>query len=211
MIRKFYPNRLADEMGPQAGADGGRITAQGTPAALAENASSLIGPFLFGKPQCLMRRNNKNAVFENGKIHLSTASIHTVKPIQTDIPKGKLTAVTGVSGSGKTTLILESLIPGLEALLANQKLPEHVLSIEAQGISRVKLIDATPIGINVRSTVATYANVHDELRKIYARTQEAKRLGWKAGDFSYNTGRLRCPLCDGTGVISLDGAISSRR
>ena len=151
-----------------------------------------------------MRRNNKNAVFENGKIHLSTASIHTVKPIQTDIPKGKLTAVTGVSGSGKTTLILESLIPGLEALLANQKLPEHVLSIEAQGISRVKLIDATPIGINVRSTVATYANVHDELRKIYARTQEAKRLGWKAGDFSYNTGRLRCPLCDGTGVISLD-------
>ncbi len=192
------------EMGPQAGADGGRITAQGTPAALAENASSLIGPFLFGKPQCLMRRNNKNAVFENGKIHLSTASIHTVKPIQTDIPKGKLTAVTGVSGSGKTTLILESLIPGLEALLANQKLPEHVLSIEAQGISRVKLIDATPIGINVRSTVATYANVHDELRKIYARTQEAKRLGWKAGDFSYNTGRLRCPLCDGTGVISLD-------
>ena len=192
------------EMGPQAGADGGRITAQGTPAALAENASSLIGPFLFGKPQCLMRRNNKNAVFKNGKIHLSTASIHTVKPIQTDIPKGKLTAVTGVSGSGKTTLILESLIPGLEALLANQKLPEHVLSIEAQGISRVKLIDATPIGINVRSTVATYANVHDELRKIYARTQEAKRLGWKAGDFSYNTGRLRCPLCDGTGVISLD-------
>ena len=192
------------EMGPQAGADGGRITAQGTPAALAENASSLIGPFLFGKPQCLMRRNNKNAVFENGKIHLSTASIHTVKPIQTDIPKGKLTAVTGVSGSGKTTLILESLIPGLEALLANQKLPEHVLSIEAQGISRVKLIDATPIGINVRSTVATYANVHDELRKIYARTQEAKRLGWKAGDFSYNPGRLRCPLCDGTGVISLD-------
>ena len=192
------------EMGPQSGADGGRITAQGTPAALAENASSLIGPFLFGKPQCLMRRNNKNAVFENGKIHLSTASIHTVKPIQTDIPKGKLTAVTGVSGSGKTTLILESLIPGLEALLANQKLPEHVLSIEAQGISRVKLIDATPIGINVRSTVATYANVHDELRKIYARTQEAKRLGWKAGDFSYNTGRLRCPLCDGTGVISLD-------
>ena len=192
------------EMGPQAGADGGRITAQGTPAALAENASSLIGPFLFGKPQCLMRSNNKNAVFENGKIHLSTASIHTVKPIQTDIPKGKLTAVTGVSGSGKTTLILESLIPGLEALLANQKLPEHVLSIEAQGISRVKLIDATPIGINVRSTVATYANVHDELRKIYARTQEAKRLGWKAGDFSYNTGRLRCPLCDGTGVISLD-------
>lgn len=192
------------EMGPQAGADGGRITAQGTPATLAENASSLIGPFLFGKPQCLMRRNNKNAVFKNGKIHLSTASIHTVKPIQTDIPKGKLTAVTGVSGSGKTTLILESLIPGLEALLANQKLPEHVLSIEAQGISRVKLIDATPIGINVRSTVATYANVHDELRKIYARTQEAKRLGWKAGDFSYNTGRLRCPLCDGTGVISLD-------
>lgn len=130
--------------------------------------------------------------------------IHTVKPLEVNIPKGKLTVVTGVSGSGKTTMILESLVPGLEALIGGQKLPEHVLSLSAEGIEHVKLIDAAPIGINVRSTVATYANVHDELRKIYARTQDAKRSGYKAGDFSYNTGLLRCPCCDGTGIISLD-------
>ena len=112
--------------------------------------------------------------------------------------------MTGVSGSGKTTLVLESLIPGLDAAAHGRELPRHVKSMELSGIRQVKLIDATPIGINVRSTVATYANVHDELRKIYARTQDAKALGYKAGDFSYNTGKLRCPVCDGTGEISLD-------
>ena len=143
-------------------------------------------------------------LFSQGAIHLSTGSIHTVKPLAVDIPKGKLTAVTGVSGSGKTTLILESLVPGLEAAIEGRALPEHVKSVQAGGIRRVKLIDATPIGINVRSTVATYANVHDELRKVFGRLPEAKERGFKAGDFSYNTGKLRCPLCDGTGVISLD-------
>ena len=139
-----------------------------------------------------------------GKIHLSTGEIHTVKPLEVDIPQGRLTVITGVSGSGKTTLILESLIPGLEAEIAGKKLPGHVKEISAEQIRQVKLIDATPIGINVRSTVATYANVHDELRKVYARTPDAKALQYKAGDFSYNTGTLRCPTCDGTGSISLD-------
>lgn len=127
-----------------------------------------------------------------------------MKPLNVDIPKGRLTVVTGVSGSGKTTLVLESLVPGLTAAVNGQQLPEHVLAVEAADIRQVKLIDATPIGINVRSTVATYANVHDELRKRYAKTPDAKRLGFKAGDFSYNTGRLRCPVCDGTGIINLD-------
>ncbi len=193
------------EMGPQAGADGGRVVAQGTVADLSCNANSLIGPFLSGKARIQVRQcATADRMFDAGRIHLSTAAIHTVKPLEVDIPKGKLTAVTGVSGSGKTTLILESLIPGLEAAIAGTKPPEHVLSVDTAGIGRVKLIDATPIGINVRSTVATYANVHDELRKIYAKTPDAKRLGYKAGDFSYNTGKLRCPVCDGTGVISLD-------
>ena len=127
-----------------------------------------------------------------------------MKPLEVSFPKGALTVVTGVSGSGKTTMVLESLIPGLEAKLAGKKLPAHVKKIDAPGIAQVKLIDATPIGINVRSTVATYANVHDELRKIYAKTPEAKERKLKAGDFSYNTGSLRCPICDGTGSISLD-------
>ena len=143
-------------------------------------------------------------MFDFGSIHLSTSEIHTVKPLEVDFPKGRLIAVTGVSGSGKTTMVLESLIPAIEAQIKEAKLPEHVKAVSAEGIKQIKLIDATPIGINVRSTVATYADVHDELRKIYAKTPEAKEKGYKAGDFSYNTGKLRCPVCDGTGTISLD-------
>ena len=192
------------EMGPEAGARGGRIIAQGTVAQLAKNPVSGIGPYLAGKAGVSRAQASGAALFDQGRIHLSTGIIHTVKPLEVDIPKGRLTVVTGVSGSGKTTLILESLAPALAAAIRGEKLPEHVLTLEAPGIAQVKLIDATPIGMNVRSTVATYANVHDELRKIFARAPEAKARGYKAGDFSYNTGALRCPTCDGTGIISLD-------
>ena len=193
------------EMGPEAGAGGGCVIAQGTIPEISQNDDSMIGSFLSEKADIHVRkRADAGDMFAIGKIHLSTGSIHTVKPLEADLPKGRLTVVTGVSGSGKTTLILESLIPGLEAAIAGKKLPEHINHVETDGIERVKLIDAAPIGINVRSTVATYANVHDELRKIYAKTPDAKERGFKAGDFSYNTGKLRCPVCDGTGVISLD-------
>ena len=193
------------EMGPEAGAGGGHVIAQGTIPEIAENNASIIGPFLSGKADAKMRKQTaEQELFSMGIIHLSTDSIHTVKPLEVDIPKGRLTVVTGVSGSGKTTMVLESLVPGLQAVTSGGKLPAYVKEIQAEGISHVKLIDATPIGINVRSTVATYANVHDELRKVYARTADAKNAGYKAGDFSYNTGALRCPVCDGTGEISLD-------
>ena len=192
------------EMGPEAGAGGGRIIAQGTVPELTANAASQIGPFLGGQGSVTPQNRPAEELFAEGRIHLSTGTIHTVKPLEVDIPKGRLTVVTGVSGSGKTTLILESLVPALAAKTSGAALPAHVKDVQAVGIGQVKLIDATPIGINVRSTVATYANVHDELRKVFARTPDAKRLGYKAGDFSYNTGKLRCPVCDGTGTISLD-------
>lgn len=192
------------EMGPEAGAKGGQVIAEGTIAEIAQNKNSKIGPFLKAESSVIRKQAAAEEMFAAGCIHLETGAIHTVKPFAVDIPKGRLTVVTGVSGSGKTTLILESLVPGLTAATSGQKLPEHVLNVQADGIRTVKLIDATPIGINVRSTVATYANVHDELRKIFARTEDAKTLGFKAGDFSYNTGKLRCPTCDGTGVINLD-------
>lgn len=193
------------EMGPRAGADGGRVIAEGTIAEIERNERSQIGKFLAGRAD-IVRENHMETskLFSEGTITLSTGQIHTVKPLEVKLPKGRLTVVTGVSGSGKTTMVLESLIPAVEAAIQGKKLPEHIRAVDAPGISHIKLIDATPIGINVRSTVATYANVHDELRKLYARTQDAKRLGYKAGDFSYNTGSLRCPVCDGTGSISLD-------
>lgn len=192
------------EMGPGAGASGGQVVAAGTPGALAQDPGSRIGPFLAGRPVQVRTPAPRDRLFENGSIRLSTGAIHTVQPLEVQIPKGRLTVVTGVSGSGKTTLILESLVPALQAALAGHPLPAHVKAVDPGAVRQVKLIDATPIGINVRSTVATYAGVHDELRKIFARTPDAKRLGYKAGDFSYNTGKLRCPVCDGTGVISLD-------
>ena len=193
------------EMGPEAGNGGGYVIAEGTIPEITENPASMIGPFLSGQAEVRMwDQIEEKDLFELGTIHLSTGTIHTVKPLEVDIPKGRLTVVTGVSGSGKTTMVLESLIPALEAQINGVRLPEHVKSVTAEGILHVKLIDATPIGINVRSTVATYANVHDELRKIYARTADAKKWKYKAGDFSYNTGKLRCPSCDGTGEISLD-------
>ena len=197
------------EMGPEAGAGGGYVIAEGSISEITENPKSMIGSFLSGKAENRIRKQaDEKEMFSFGTIHLSTDSIHTVKPLEVNIPKGRLTVVTGVSGSGKTTMVLESLIPGLEAMINGTKLPKHVKDIftedSAEQISHVKLIDASPIGINVRSTVATYANVHDELRKIYAKTADAKNAGRKAGDFSYNTGKLRCPVCDGTGEISLD-------
>jgi len=193
------------EMGPQAGAGGGHVIAQGTIPEIEANPASQIGPFLAGKAAAKRRnRSAKEELFADGTIHLATASIHTVKPLEIDIPKGRLTVVTGVSGSGKTTMVLESLVPALAATIDGKALPEHIRAVNAEGIEHVKLIDATPIGINVRSTVATYAGIHDDLRKLYAKLPEAKAHEYKAGAFSYNTGSLRCPGCDGTGVVSLD-------
>ena len=193
------------EMGKGAGADGGTVISEGTIEDILKNPQSVIGPFLSDQYEARIRPVlQTDSMFEKGVIHLETGEIHTVHPLDVRIPMGRLTVVTGVSGSGKTTMVLESLIPALKAKISGQKLPRHVKNIEAEGITQVKLIDATPIGINVRSTVATYANVHDELRKVYAKTKDAKEHGFKAGDFSYNTGKLRCPTCDGTGEISLD-------
>lgn len=191
------------EMGPEAGAKGGTVIAEGSVEDLENNTSSVIGKYLSDSGRAVGRKESGD-LFSDGAITMETGPIHTVKPLSVKIPKKRLNVITGVSGSGKTTLILESLIPALDSLCNGKKMPEHIRKMEADGIKHIKLIDATPIGINVRSTVATYAGAHDELRKIFARTKDSKELGHKAGDFSYNTGSLRCPVCDGTGEISLD-------
>ncbi|WP_302153271.1 ATP-binding cassette domain-containing protein [uncultured Enorma sp.] len=201
------------EIGPGSGAAGGRVIAQGSVAEVEANPATRIGPFLTGSRRVRTReRASASNMFACGEIRLATDAIHTVKPLEVRIPRGRLVAVTGVSGSGKTTLVLESLIPALRAQagqstpggMAHNAMPAHVKSVDAAGIKRANLIDATPIGANVRSTVATYSGVLDDLRRAYAKTPEARERGLKAGAFSYNTGSLRCPTCDGTGQISLD-------
>ncbi|MCU6739079.1 ATP-binding cassette domain-containing protein [Clostridium ammoniilyticum] len=193
------------EMGPEAGKNGGYVFTEGTIEQIKNDKKSMIGPFLTNHYDEKMRPISPiEQLFEFGKIHLSTNQIHTVHPLEVDIPKGKLTVVTGVSGSGKTTMILESLLPAIQTKINDSSLPDHVKDVQMEGIEHIKLIDASPIGINIRSTVATYINVHDELRKRFAKTESAKSKGYKAGDFSYNTGKLRCPTCDGTGTLSLD-------
>lgn len=193
------------EMGPKSGKDGGYVVAQGSLKEIENNTSSTIGKFLSGKEKIIVRKRvpSKN-MFDDGAIKMSTEPIHTVHALNVAIPKQRLNVITGVSGSGKTTLILESLVPALEAVSKGLKLPKHIKSIDADGINRVNLIDATPIGANVRSTVATYASIHDDLRRLFAATDTSKQIGFTASDFSYNTGKLRCPTCDGTGQISLD-------
>ena len=192
------------ELGPGAGRDGGRIVAQGPIPKIAADPASRIGPFLRATQPRIRPETPPADLFAHGALTLRTGPIHTVKPLEARFPKGRLTAVTGPSGSGKTTLVLESLLPAMAARREGRPLPPHVLALDAPGLSRATLIDATPIGLNVRSTLATYAGIHDELRRRYAKTPEAKARRLKAGDFSYNTGRLRCPTCDGTGEISLD-------
>ncbi len=191
------------EMGPGSGAAGGTVICQGSVEDVSRDPASRIGPFL-GDARDPLGSMPPAEVFRFGAVTLETGPLHTVHPLHVRLPRGRLTCVTGVSGSGKTTLVLESLIPGLQAAIAGTSLPSHVLAADPCGLRRVRLIDAAPIGVNVRSTVATYADVHDELRRLCARTPMAKERGWKAGDFSYNTGRLRCPVCDGTGTVTLD-------
>lgn len=193
------------EMGPLAGSEGGTVIAQGSIEEIARTKASKIAPFLTDEEKVLTRKRAKGEeLFAHGTIRLETAPIHTVHALAVEIPKGRMTAVTGVSGSGKTTMVLESLIPGLSAHIEGSKLPAHVTSVEAEGIRRANLIDATPIGINIRSTVATYSGVLNDLRKLYAKTDAAKERKLGAGAFSYNTGELRCQTCDGTGQLALD-------
>ena len=196
--------KIADymiEIGPEAGAKGGEIIAKGTIEDIIKNSNSIIGPYLSDKEKVNVRKKvNKEDIFKLGKISLSTDSIHTVKPLSIEIPKGRLTTVTGMSGSGKTTLILESLYPAIKAKLNNETMPSHIKELKADWVNKIDLIDATPIGNNVRSTVATYSGVFDDLRKLYGKISK----DYTASDFSYNTGKLRCPTCDGTGTISMD-------
>ncbi len=200
--------RAADwmiEIGPGSGSSGGSIIAEGTIARISDHPASLIGGFLAGRgPVTVRARAAEPELFAHGAIRLSTSPLHTVHALEATFPKGRLTAVTGMSGSGKTTLVLDSLVPALAAAIDGAPLPTHVISLDPAGATRANVVDATPIGTNVRSTVATYSGILDDLRRAYAATAMAKAGSLTAGDFSYNTGSLKCPRCEGTGQVVLD-------
>lgn len=177
------------EIGPGSGSEGGLVVAQGTIDQIIADPESLIAPFLDGTAPVVVREQAAD-VFDIGALHLATAPLHTVHALDVRIPKGRFVAVTGMSGSGKTTLVLDSLVPALKAAAEGIRLPSHVREVDAAGITKVHVVDATPIGVNVRSTVATYSGILDELRRLYAATDAARERGLTAGDFSYNTGSL---------------------
>lgn len=177
------------EIGPGSGAQGGTILTTGTPQDVAADDESVIAPHL----RCTqsIERSHREPT---GWISMQTRPLHTVDALDVRLPTGVLTVVTGVSGSGKTTMVLESLIPALDG-----NNPEHVENLTGN-IDRTILVDASPIGVNVRSTVATYSGIMDQLRAEFAKVS----ADYNAGAFSYNTGSLRCPECQGNGQIALD-------
>ena len=187
------------ELGPTAGANGGNIIAEGTLDEIIENDDSQIAPFLSNSENVIIR-DKSGDVFENGAIDIRTTEVHNVKPMDVQIPRGKMTVVTGVSGSGKTTLLLESLYPAVKSVIDGEGLPDTVLDIDCDGIRKIDLIDSVPIGKNVRSTVGTYSKVLDDLRREFSKLSDE----YKTADFSYNTGKLRCETCNGTGSVSMD-------
>jgi excinuclease ABC subunit A len=193
------------EIGPGSGREGGTVITEGPVEAVAAHPESLIGDFLTGRAAVVIRdRTPAEMMFDRGRIRLETRPLHTVHALAVEVPRGRLTAVTGASGSGKTTLVLDSLVPAVVARTAGKALPAHVAAVQGAVPARVYLIDATPIGINVRSTIATYSGVMDDLRRAYAAAPEAVAAGHDAAAFSYNTGSLRCPRCEGTGQVVLD-------
>ncbi|MCY9806423.1 excinuclease ABC subunit UvrA [Lentilactobacillus senioris] len=193
------------EIGPGSGAAGGQVIAQGTPAEIKRDPQSLIGPFLTGKAPLLVRKPIAEAeIMANGSIDLTVEERFNLHNVNVQIPLNRLTAVTGFSGAGKTTLILDSLLPALTAQAHGEKLPDHVIKLDAAAINNLVSVDAVPVGKNARSTVATYTNIMDELRKLYAKQPLAKQKQFTPSYFSYNNKQGACPTCGGTGEISLD-------
>lgn len=193
------------EIGPGSGSQGGEIIAQGTPAKIKQVKDSLIGPYLDGQAELYARQPSpQEKLFSAGAIEFTVTDRFNLKNVDVKLPVGRLTAVTGFSGAGKTTLILDSLIPALKAQKAGRPGPDWVKKLVSSKITNVISVDSTPVGKNQRSTVATYTDIMDNLRKLYASQPQARKLGYKAAHFSYNNKEGACPACGGAGVISLD-------
>ncbi|MCH5463953.1 excinuclease ABC subunit UvrA [Levilactobacillus tujiorum] len=193
------------EIGPGAGKNGGTVVDQGTVAEIAHSQRSLIAPFLNGTSQLRERPQlSEQALWQKGSLALEVQHRFNIDDVAVKFPKNRLTTVTGMSGAGKTTLVLDSLIPGIEAEVDHRPLPTHVKALDRAGIRHVVKVDSVPVGKNVRSTVATYTDILNRLRKLFAATPAAQKQGYTSSRFSYNVKAGACPMCGGTGQISLD-------
>jgi len=198
--------RAADqliELGPEAGAGGGRLVAQGTPADVAATAGTRIGGYLDGTAALVVRERRRPEP-DAGELVVEVSNLFNLTEVEAHFPRNRMTAVTGVSGAGKTALVLDSLVPALRAGLDGEPLPAHVRTVDAAGIDRIVVVDATPIGANDRSTPATYSTAFDDIRSLFAATDTARERGWNKGRFSYNTPAGRCATCEGLGELELD-------
>ena len=191
------------DMGPGAGLHGGKIVAEGSPSEIEQNPASLTGKYLSGKLQI----KTPTSWRESDKyIHVYGCREHNLKDIDVHIPIGVLTFITGVSGSGKSTLIYDILYRGLmRKLYDSRTTPGDHDGIEFdENIDKVIVIDQSPIGKTPRSNPATYTKVFDEIRKLFAKTPEAKRRGYQPGRFSFNVKGGRCEACRGDGLIKIE-------
>ncbi len=200
--------RAADyliDMGPGAGLHGGKIVAQGPAADVLNHPASITGKYLrgeYGIPLPEERRRPRRADF----VQVLQAAENNLKQIDVSFPLGVLSAVTGVSGSGKSTLVSQILLPALRRRLyrSRERPGRHERIIGAHKVDKVIEIDQTPIGRTPRSNPATYTGVFDEIRRLYAKTKEARIRGYSASRFSFNAKGGRCEACQGQGTRRIE-------
>ncbi|GMA07490.1 UvrABC system protein A [Tetragenococcus halophilus subsp. flandriensis] len=192
------------DVGPGAGDYGGEIVASGTPEQVAENPHSLTGEYLSGRREIPLPKKRRKGNKKN--ITLTGAQENNLKNINVKFPLGKFITVTGVSGSGKSTLINDILRKALaQRLNKNSKKPGKFKKITGfENIEKIIDIDQSPIGRTPRSNPATYTSVFDDIRELFAQTNEAKIRGYKKGRFSFNIKGGRCEACKGDGIIKIE-------
>lgn len=190
------------EIGPDSGADGGRIISQGTVAEIKADQQSIIQPYLTGDAEII--KHKQTEPFTKGTISIKIGDRYNIHDMTAKFSKESLNIVSGMSGSGKTTLIFESLLPAMTDKIEGEQLPKFVKSVDTADIKNIVKVDSVPIGKNVRSTVGTYTKILDHLRKLFAQTEAAKVKKFTPTYFSYNNKQGACPNCGGTGVITLD-------
>ena len=193
------------DIGPKAGEHGGQVVAVGTPEEIMANENSITGAYLSGRKKIPVPTERREGNGEN--IVIKKAKKNNLKDVNVKFPLGKFIGVTGVSGSGKSTLVNEILFSSVKNVLNKEEIDTTVVkSVEGidGNIDKIIDIDQSPIGRTPRSNPATYTGVFDDIRDLYASTNEAKLRGYKKGRFSFNVKGGRCEACSGDGILKIE-------